>query len=159
MSKKSSNKKSITFKNYLVILLVVLSIIITGLIYFINVLPMEYFLVYVFVLIIVDLIISWLLLAKGKVKNLIGGLFALILSVVMIFGINYSLNTMDFFKQFGFNEYKTENYNVLVLKESKINKINDLDEKVIVHLLKLLHQHSFFLKHLIIRLHHQTFYY
>ena len=58
MSKKSSNKKSITFKNYLVILLVVLSIIITGLIYFINVLPMEYFLVYVFVLIIVDLIIS-----------------------------------------------------------------------------------------------------
>lgn len=134
MSKKNSNKKSITFKNYLVILLVVLSIIITGLIYFINVLPMEYFLVYVFVLIIVDLIISWLLLANGKVKNLIGGLFALILSVVMIFGINYSLNTMDFFKQFGFNEYKTENYNVLVLKESKINKINDLDEKVIGHM-------------------------
>ncbi len=134
MSKKSSNKKNITFKNYLVILLVVLSIIITGLIYFINVLPMEYFLVYIFVLIIVDLIVSWLLLAKGKVKNLIGGLFALILSVVMIFGINYSLNTMDFFKQFGFNEYKTENYNVLVLKESKINKINDLDEKVIGHM-------------------------
>ena len=47
MSKKSGNKKVLSFKKYLVILLIILSILFSGLIYFINVLPMEYFGVFV----------------------------------------------------------------------------------------------------------------
>ena len=41
---------------------------------------------------------------------------------------------MDFFKQFGFNEYKSENYNIIVLKTSNYQRIKDLNNKVIVHL-------------------------
>lgn len=134
MSKKSGNKKVLSFKKYLVILLIILSILFSGLIYFINVLPMEYFGVFVAVVVIIDLIVSLLLLSNGKVKNLIGGLFSLLLIVAMVFGINYSLNTMDFFKQFGFNEYKSENYNIIVLKTSNYKRIKDLNEKEIGHL-------------------------
>lgn len=134
MSKKSGNKKVLSFKKYLVILLIILSILFSGLIYFINVLPMEYFGVFVAVVVIIDLIVSLLLLSNGKVKNLIGGLFSLLLIVAMVFGINYSLNTMDFFKQFGFNEYKSENYNIIVLKTSNYKRIKDLNNKVIGHL-------------------------
>ena len=134
MSKKSGNKKVLSFKKYLVILLIILSFLFVGLIYFINVLPMEYFGVFVAVVVIIDLIVSLLLLSNGKVKNLIGGLFSLLLIVAMVFGINYSLNTMDFFKQFGFNEYKSENYNIIVLKTSNYKRIKDLNNKVIGHL-------------------------
>lgn len=134
MSKKSGNKKVLSFKKYLVILLIILSILFSGLIYFINVLPMEYFGVFVAIVVIIDLIVSWLLLSNGKVKNLIGGLFSLLLVVAIVFGINYSLNTMDFFKQFGFNEYKSENYNIIVLKTSNYKRIKDLNNKVIGHL-------------------------
>ena len=134
MSKKSGNKKVLSFKKYLVILLVILSFLFAVLIYFINVLPMEYFGVFVAVVVIIDLIVSLLLLSNGKVKNLIGGLFSLLLIVAIVFGINYSLNTMDFFKQFGFNEYKSENYNIIVLKTSNYKKISDLKNKVIGHL-------------------------
>ena len=134
MSKKSGNKKVLSFKKYLVILLIILSILFSGLIYFINVLPMEYFGVFVAVVVIIDLIVSLLLLSNGKVKNLIGGLFSLLLVVAMVFGINYSLNTMDFFKQFGFNEYKSEKYNIVVLKASEYKKLDDLKNKVIGHL-------------------------
>ena len=134
MSKKSSNKKSLSFKKYLVILLAILSVLFMGLIYFINVLPMEYFWVFVTVVIIIDLIASWLLLCNGKVRNLFGGFLSLLLIVAMVFGINYSLNTIDFFKQFGFNEYKSEKYNIVVLKTSEYKKLDDLKNKVIGHL-------------------------
>ena len=54
MSKKSSNKKVFSFKKYLVIFLVILSILFSGLIYFINVLPLEYFWVFIVTLGIID---------------------------------------------------------------------------------------------------------
>lgn len=134
MSKKSSNKKVLSFKKYLVIFLVILSILFSGLIYFINVLPLEYFWVFIATLGIIDVIVSLLLLSNGHVRNLVGGFFSFILIIGMIFGINYSLNTMDFFKQFGFNEYKIENYNILVLNTSNYKNIKDLNNQVIGYL-------------------------
>lgn len=134
MSKKSSNKKVFSFKKYLVIFLVILSILFSGLIYFINVLPLEYFWVFIVTLGIIDVIVALLLLSNGHVRNLVGGFFSFILIIGMIFGINYSLNTMDFFKQFGFNEYKIENYNILVLNTSNYKNIKDLNNQVIGYL-------------------------
>ncbi len=134
MSKKSSNKKVLSFKKYLVIFLVILSIMFSGLIYFINVLPLEYFWVFIVTLGIIDVIVALLLLSNGHVRNLVGGFFSFILIIGMIFGINYSLNTMDFFKQFGFNEYKIENYNILVLNTSNYKNIKDLNNQVIGYL-------------------------
>lgn len=135
MSKKSKNKsKSLGFRKYLVITLTIISIIVLGLVYFINVLPLEYFIVLSILLFIIDIIVIVLLLSQNSLKNIIGGLLSLVLIVGMIFGINYELNTLDFFKQFGFNEYKNEHYNVYVLKTSNYEKLNDLKNKTIGHL-------------------------
>ena len=112
----------------------VISIIVLWLVYFINVLPMEYFIVLCFLLLIIDVIVIALLLSFGTIKNILGGFFSLLLIVTMIVGINYELNTLDFFKQFGFNEYKTENYGIYVLKSSNYENIVDLENKSIGHL-------------------------
>lgn len=133
-NKKSNKNKSNGFRKYLAISLGVISIIVLWLVYFINVLPMEYFIVLCFLLLIIDVIVIALLLSLGAIKNILGGFFSLLLIVTMIVGINYELNTLDFFKQFGFNEYKTENYGIYVLKSSNYENIVDLENKSIGHL-------------------------
>ncbi|MEG0977571.1 MAG: hypothetical protein RSF02_03360, partial [Bacilli bacterium] len=135
--KKVNNKKkkkNLSFMNYLVILLIVITLLTAGLIYFINILPLQYFVVFAAVLAISNFIICSLLLAKGKFQKVIGVLLSIIMIIIEIMGITYELNTLDFLKQFGFNNYKTENYNVIVLNDSKYNEINELDKKSIGHL-------------------------
>ena len=135
---KKSNKKSsnFVFRRYLCIFTLILSIIVSFLVYFINVFPWEYFIVFVSLMFIINLIVFWLLLSKGHIRNIIGGFFALALIVVMTLGINYGLNTMDFLKSFGFNDYKTESYSVVVLNSSKFKSISDLKNKTIGYLSK-----------------------
>ena len=133
MKKREKNKIN-GFRKYLAIFLSIISLIVLGLVYFINVLPFEYFIVLSILTFIIDLIVISLLLSNGPVRSVIGGLFSLVLIVTMIIGINYELNTLDFFKQFGFNEYKSEHYGVYVLNSSSYQKINDLENKTIGHL-------------------------
>lgn len=102
MKKKSNKNNLLSFRKYLCIFIVILSVIVSGLVYFINVFPLEYFLVFISLIIIIDLVVISLLLSKGHIKNVIGGFLALILIVIMTLGINYGLNTMDFLKVFWF---------------------------------------------------------
>lgn len=136
MKKKSNKNNLLSFRKYLCIFIVILSAIVSGLVYFINVFPLEYFLVFISLIIIIDLIVISLILSKGHIKNVIGGFLALILIVIMTLGINYGLNTMDFLKSFGFSDYKTESYSVLVLSSSKFKSVSDLKNKTISHLSK-----------------------
>ena len=136
MKKKSNKNNLLSFRKYLCIFIVILSAIVSGLVYFINVFPLEYFLVFISLLIIIDLIVIYLILSKGHIKNVIGGFLALILIVIMTLGINYGLNTMDFLKSFGFSDYKTESYSVLVLSSSKFKSVSDLKNKTIGYLSK-----------------------
>ncbi len=115
-------------------LLVLVTILLLGLIYFINVLPLNYFLIFTGLLAIIDIFIIWLLKLKGKVKNTCGIILAIVLIALQIWGISYELKTLDFFKQFGFNNYKTESYQVIVLKETKKADIADLANETIGHL-------------------------
>lgn len=134
MKKKSNKNNLLSFRKYLCIFIVILSVIVSGLVYFINVFPLEYFLVFISLIIIIDLVVISLLLSKGHIKNIIGGFLALILIVIMTLGINYGLNTMNFLKSFGFSNYKTESYSILVLKSSEAKSINDLNNKTIGYL-------------------------
>ena len=131
MSKRKKSK--INFTKYLAIFLSIVSLLALFLVYFIGILPIEYFLVLSVLVIIIDLINIKLLLVKSKIQNAIGIFFSLILIIFMIIGITYELNTIDFLKQFGFNSYNTENYNLVVLKENNL-ELNDLDNKLIGHL-------------------------
>ena len=118
MAKKKNNKSKMSFMKYLSIFLLIVSVLILVLVYFINVLPIDYFIVLVVLVLIIDLVVIKLLLGSGKIRNVIGVILSIILIIIMVFGITYELNTIDFLKQFGFNTYKEEVYNVLVLDES-----------------------------------------
>ena len=132
----SKNKKGnrISFMKYLSIFLLIVSVLVLILVYFINVLPLEYFVVLVVLIAITDFFAVMLLLSKGRVRNAIGIIMSIILLIIMIFVITYELNTIDFLKQFGFNSYKTEIYNLVVLENSSYQEIEDLDGKNIAHL-------------------------
>lgn len=133
MSKNKRNSK-LSFGKYLSIFLIIVSALVLLLVYFINVLPLEYFIILVILVLITDLFAIMMLLSKGKVRNAIGIVITIILLIVMILGITYELNTLDFLKQFGFNSYKTEIYNVIVLQDSEYKSLDDLNDLSIAHL-------------------------
>ncbi len=130
---KKKNKQGISFKKYLNIFLIIVTFLVAGLVYFINILPLEYFIVFIVLLILIDAIAISLLNSNGPIKRMLGGLFTIVLIILMIMGINYELNTIDFFKQFGFNAYKTENYNLVVLKNTS-DDIKKLEGETVGHL-------------------------
>ena len=140
MAKKKNNKSKMSFMKYLSIFLLIVSVLILVLVYFINVLPIDYFIVLVVLVLIIDLVVIKLLLGSGKIRNVIGVILSIILIIIMVFGITYELNTLDFLKQFGFNTYKEEVYNVLVLDESVYEELNDLDNETIGHLDENVHE-------------------
>ena len=133
MSKNKKNNK-LSFGKYLSMFLIIVSALVLLLVYFINVLPLEYFIILVILVLITDLFAIMLLLSKGKARNAIGIIVTIILLIVMILGITYELNTLDFLKQFGFNSYKTEKYNVIVLQDSEYESLDDLNDLSIAHL-------------------------
>lgn len=133
MSKKK-NKSKMSFMKYLSIFLLIVSVLILVLVYFINVLPIDYFIVLLVLVLLIDLVVIKLLLCKGVIRNVIGVLLSIILIIFMVFGITYELNTIDFLKQLGFNTYKEENFNILVLNDSEYNSLKDLSSKIIGHL-------------------------
>lgn len=133
MSKNKKNNK-LSFGKYLSIFLLIVSALVLVLVYFINVLPLEYFIILVILVLITDLFAIMLLLSKCKARNAIGIIVTIILLIVMILGITYELNTLDFLKQFGFNSYKTEKYNVIVLQDSEYESLDDLNDLSIAHL-------------------------
>lgn len=134
MAKKKNNKSKMSFMKYLSIFLLIVSVLILVLVYFINVLPIDYFIVLVVLVLIIDLVVVKLLLGSGKIRNVIGVILSIILIIIMVFGITYELNTLDFLKQFGFNTYKEEVYNVLVLESSDYETLGDLNGEAIGHL-------------------------
>ncbi len=130
MASKKKDKK-ISFGKYLGLFNLIVAIILMGLIYFVNLLPFNYFIVLGVLVLLFSLVIWLLLRNEGKFKHFLGSFWAIIGIVVGILGINYLLNTMDFLKQFGFKDYKSSVFAVVVLKNSDYNDINSLNNKVI----------------------------
>ena len=105
---------------YLLTLLFLIFIIST------NMLPLKYLIGIFVVLLLFDVGLFFLLFKKKKKKNIIGYILGGIL-VVILFALFYYLNiTLGFFKGFGTNKYKEENYLVLVLQDSSFQSLTDL---------------------------------
>ncbi len=131
---RRKKKKTIKFNNYLAFVLVIISLLTLGLVYLIDVLPLNYFSVFCLVVIFFNIMLIWLLKVNGKVRNVLGILGSIVLIIIETLGISYEFKTLDFLKQFGFNNYKTENYYVVVLKNSSYQNIKDLEKQKIGHL-------------------------
>lgn len=127
---KKEHTKIMPFFKYLAFILILITIITLGLFKFIDVLPGEYFLILCVLLGVITIGLVLLILTKhGPKKRAIGTFLSLVYLIFLILAIVYELNTIGFLKKLGFKNYKTENYSILVLKNSEYKEINDLDKK------------------------------
>ena len=91
-----------------------------------NIVPLKYLLLLFAIFILYDVGLFFLLFKKHKIKNIIGYVLSGILVIIMAILFYYLNVTMGFFKGFGSNKYKEENYLVLVLNDSGFESLNDL---------------------------------
>ena len=125
-------EKIMPFFKFLTVAMSIITIITLCLFYFIDILPGEYFLVLCVLLILFDVIFSCLVLVrKGTKKRAVGTVLSILYIILLVLVIIYELNTIGFLKKLGFVNYKTENYSILVLKESSYKELKDLDGKTI----------------------------
>lgn len=121
--------------NYSRILYTIMSLLLlmfAGYISLSNIIPFKYLVVIFSVLFIWDLILYFTLVfktrvGKNKKRKTVGIVISIFLIAIMAVVIYYLSSTMSFFKTFGDNRYKEENYLILVKKDSNYSKIEDLN--------------------------------
>lgn len=130
-------KKTINIISIIIsIILLLFFIVLTYNVFKINILPLKYsILLFTIEIILLSIICTFLLKKniKWKIK-----VFLIILSLLLIIisccGNGYIGNTLAFFKNITENNVQTENYNVVVLKDSSYNNINDLKDKKVEYI-------------------------
>lgn len=125
------NKKKKLISKIFTIILLIINILFIGLTFILNVIPLKYLLIILGVLVVIDLITVRLIFSKKKISRILGITISIIISIIMLLGAFYEFATLDFFDDFGEFNYKTLNYNVLVLKDSQYTEIDDLEDKKI----------------------------
>ncbi|HIS91313.1 MAG TPA: LCP family protein, partial [Candidatus Faecisoma merdavium] len=91
-----------------------------------NIVPLKYLILLLVFFVLYDIGLFFLLFKKNKKKNIIGYVLGGLIIVLMGVLFYYLSITMGFFKGFGNNKYKEENYLILVLEESEFDSISDL---------------------------------
>ena len=128
---RKKKKKHSPLIVYLFISMLIITSITIGLIYFIDILPFNYFSLLTGLILVIDLIFSVMLFSIKPVVKVFGGLVTTFYILIMILAIIYELNTIDFLKKIGDKEYITLNYNVVVLKSSSYTDLPSIKgEKV-----------------------------
>ncbi len=125
--KKSTGKKKVFRRLFFVSVFV--SILTLGVLYFLNILPIIYFVILSAILFGYDFLMGLLMLSKGWKRRLFGTIFTVMKMLCLFFVIFYSASTMDFLHKITGGNYNTENYSILVLNQSDYEKIKDIQDK------------------------------
>ncbi len=128
-NKKKINKRKLFRRFFFVSFLV--SCITLIVLYFLNVLPIFYFLIITISFLLYDFLMAYLLLARGWKRRLFGTLFTSIKMIAMLVILFYSINTLDFLNKINKGNFNTENYSVIVLNNSGYSKLKDIRDKKI----------------------------
>ena len=100
-----------------------------------DILPTKYFLIVIFILGFINLLAIILLFLKNKITRAIGIIISILLIALSVIGLNYTGDTNRFLNSaFNNNVVETSTYNVIVLKDSEINKLEDLTDKTLGYL-------------------------
>lgn len=126
MTRKKRKRSALT--KYLFVSIFLVSFIVLFLIYFIDILPKNYFAILFGLFMTINIIFSCMLFSRSNVVSGFGKFFSAVYMILMIIASIYELNTIDFLKKIGDSEYLTINYNVVVLKSSNYKKINDIKD-------------------------------
>ena len=123
-------KRRISIFKILALMLFVASLFMSYIIYKVNLLPNKYLYLVLGGIAVINIFFDMFLMRK-KVRKGVRGFFAFLTIVVlgvMAFFAHYILNTLGFLAKIGPTDYKTETYSVIVLKDSKYNKIKDIKD-------------------------------
>lgn len=136
MARKSIKKKRIICQKIgklLSVALGVVSLIFFGMLFQMSVLPTKYMTILLAIYVpIVFVLILLMLLKKLKLRIKIPcEVISFILIMILAFAIFYMYKTMDFMGNIKTKKYQIENYYVVSLKDSKYEKIEDLENKKI----------------------------
>lgn len=128
ISKSAKRGKKNHFCAIVIGLLVVISVVLAGLLYRLNVLPSGYIVIVVCALIvIVGLLSIGVLIKKSRI---VCSILSLIYMLLCLFGIFYEAHTIGFLGNIGRNDnVSTENYKLIVLNDSSYHDIKDLKGK------------------------------
>ena len=124
-------KKKKVFKGgkVLSIILLISTLIMFGLIIYANLLPSKFLIVILAPFILIDGLLCLILRKTKKRKAPI--IFFIIMLLIQTIISYYLLSTIGFLSGFKNYDYKTEKYQLVVLKNSSFETIKDLDEKYI----------------------------
>lgn len=124
-------KKSTKSSKLIYLLFFLLSTITISIVLFLKVLPTKYFSIIFIIYLLLNLVFGVTLLKKSKKQknflNFICVLFILLFSFILY----YLSKTMNFMDQIKALKYQTDNYYILVLKDSKYETIDDIKNETV----------------------------
>ena len=128
--KRRSRKKN-KFTKFLTILLMIVSGFFIGLLFYIDLLPLKYLIIIVGAIVILDLFnISILRIKNLKKKIRKTFCFFCIFWIIIMLSVSFYLcKTLGVLLGNGDSKYKLEHYSVIVLKSSKLKKVEDIRSK------------------------------
>ena len=127
-------KKKFNYNFLIFIFTILISLIFMGIVIKSNMVPTKFIIILILTLLIWNFLIG-LFFTKFKKKKIISYILSFILVLITIIGTYYLNSTLGFFKGFGKDNYKEENFLVLVLKDSPYNELKDLENKKIGYVL------------------------
>ncbi len=131
-------------KTLIIIIGTLLSIILLKTITDLNILPKKYINILSIITILINIVAFITTISKNKILKTLGIIIYIIIMILSVVGIKYINKTNNYFK-IGFNNNNIEikAYNVLVLKTSDYNKIEDLNNKKIGYLNNVLEKNDY----------------
>ncbi len=130
--KNSKNKKGIFYK-VLSILLLLNSLGFLGVLLYIDLLPTKYLIIITIVIAVINVICVPFLnfkRLKKKPKNIIS-VFSIILILLFSIANFYICRTLGVLSGNGDSKYKLEHYSIIVLKDSKYDKLKDIEGETV----------------------------
>ncbi|MGM9878896.1 MAG: LCP family protein [Bacilli bacterium] len=128
--RKKEKKKKLNAYKIVGVLLIISSLILLGVVLYINILPIKYLAVVAGVLFLINLILNFFLFRK-KVKKKpkkISTIFALLFSIIFLVASFFIFKTFGILEDMS-EEYKTYTYHVLVKNDSNYQEIGDISGK------------------------------
>ena len=127
--KKRSKKSNPTFYKIVSTLLLTVTVVFVIILSYSDLLPIKYFKLIITILLIFDILNIFLInlkRLKKKVKRFLC-LFIFLSMIIMGVGSTYLYKTTDVLKGNGDTKYKVENYSLIVLSNSSISKLEDIN--------------------------------
>mgnify|MGYP004502178249 FL=1 len=129
-TKKKQNKKILIISNIILGIYLLISLFLLGIIIKLSVLPLKYILIILPIYIIFTLLFGFLTIKKN-IKSGIKIFIDVILSILIIIyssGLIYLNKALNFMDKIKAKDYQTEEYYVIVLKDSGYDNVNQIKE-------------------------------